>query len=63
MMAFCGQDLACAEFNSEEVLQRAKENVEKFYPVVGVLENLNQSLTVMEHFMPQIFKGASKVNY
>ena len=62
MMAFCGHDLACAAFNSEEVLQRAKANVDKFYPVVGVLENLNQSLAVMEHKLPHVFKGATKVN-
>ena len=62
MMAFCGHDLSCASFNSDEVLQRAKANVDKFYPVVGVLENLNQSLAVMEHKLPQIFRGASKVH-
>ncbi len=61
MMAFCGHDMDCAAFNSAEVLQRAKANVEKFYPVVGVLERLNQSFTVMEHTMPHIFKGAAKV--
>jgi hypothetical protein len=33
MMAFCGHELQCAAFNSPEVLQRAKANVEKFYPV------------------------------
>ena len=61
MMAFCGHNLDCAKFNSEEVLQRAKANVEKFFPVVGVLENLNQSLAVMEDRLPHIFKGATKV--
>ncbi len=62
MMAFCGHDLVCAAFNSEEVLQRAKANVDKFYPVVGVLENLNQTLAVMENKLPHVFKGATKVN-
>jgi hypothetical protein len=31
------------------------------FAVVGVLENLNQSLAVMEHTLPHIFKGATKV--
>ena len=35
MMAFCGHDHWCTEFNSNRVLQKAKENVEKYYPVVG----------------------------
>jgi len=61
MMAFCGHDLDCSLFNSEQVLQRAKENVERFYPVVGVLENLNKSLSVMEKLLPNIFKGATQV--
>ena len=34
-MAFCGHEDWCSEFNSKRVLQRAKENVEKHYPVVG----------------------------
>ena len=29
MMAFCGHDIRCANFNEEWVLQKAKENVEK----------------------------------
>jgi dermatan/chondrotin sulfate uronyl 2-O-sulfotransferase UST len=61
MMAFCGHDLGCSIFNSLEVMQRAKANVEKFYPVVGVLENLNKSLAVMEKLLPNVFKGATQV--
>lgn len=63
MMAFCGHDLDCSLFNSKEVMQRAKANVEKFYPVVGVLENLNKSLSVMEKLLPNIFKGATQVDW
>ena len=87
MMAFCGHDIRCANFNEEWVLQKAKENVEKHYPVVrfewvdkffllyfsgywkkisyfqvGVLENLNMTLTVVEHAMPNIFNGAKQVS-
>ena len=42
--AFCGHDPFCAEFNSERALLRAKENVDKFYAVVGVVESMNKTL-------------------
>ncbi|XP_040580410.1 uncharacterized protein [Lepeophtheirus salmonis] len=58
MMAFCGHELYCADFNSKAVLQKAKENVERFYPVVGVIEALNESLTVFENQFPNLFPGA-----
>ena len=61
MMAFCGQDSFCKSFNSDRVLQRAKENAERSFPVVGVIENLNETLQVLEHRLPNVFKGALKV--
>ena len=45
-------------FNTEFALQKAKENVEKNYAVVGILEELNITLTVLEHYIPKFFKGA-----
>jgi len=63
MMAFCGHDPKCASFNDQWVLQRAKENVEKHYPVVGVLEHLNITLSVAEWVHPNIFKGAQELYY
>ena len=39
-------------------MKKAKENVEKSYAVVGVLEELNKTLTVLEHYVPRFFKGA-----
>ena len=33
-------------------------NVESHYAVVGVLEDLNKTLTVLEHYVPRFFKGA-----
>ena len=61
MMAFCGHEPSCKLFNSQEVLQRAKANVEKAYPVIGVLEDLNKTLLVLESKLPHIFMGATKV--
>ena len=41
----------------------ARDNVEKFYPVVGVLEEFGTTLSVLEKNVPQFFKGASKTYY
>ena len=50
------------EFESEWALRKAKENVEKWYPVVGVIERLNQTLMVMEKMVPNFFGGIVKNN-
>ena len=42
-------------------MRKAKENLEKHYAVVGVLEELNKTLTVLEHYVPRFFKGAKDV--
>ncbi|XP_071549570.1 uronyl 2-sulfotransferase homolog pip [Panulirus ornatus] len=55
---FCGQEKKCTGFNTEYALQKAKENVEKNYAVVGVLEELNITLTVLENYVPKFFRGA-----
>ena len=45
-------------FNTEIAMKKAMENVEKHYAVVGILEELNKTLTVLEHYVPRFFKGA-----
>ena len=45
-------------FNTEIAMRRAMHNVESHYAVVGVLEDLNKTLTVLEHYVPRFFKGA-----
>ena len=60
ILHFCGHDEVCRRFNSSEALKRAKANVEKSYPVVGITENMTMTLTVAEFVMPQYFKGARK---
>lgn len=42
-------------------LERAKRAVEQHYAVVGILEDLNSTLTVLEHYVPRFFRGASNV--
>lgn len=48
-------------FNSQEALDKAKRAVEENYAVVGVLEDLNTTLTVLEHYVPRFFRGVSRV--
>jgi len=55
---FCGQEDDCTGFNTEIAMRRAMHNVESHYAVVGVLEDLNKTLTVLEHYVPRFFKGA-----
>jgi len=62
-MFFCGHSDHCTGFNTEIALRKAKENVEKHYAVVGVLEELNKTLTVLEHYVPRFFKGAKDIYY
>lgn len=44
-------------------LERAKMAVEKHYAVVGVLEDVNTTLTVLENYIPRFFRGATDVYY
>lgn len=48
-------------FNSQEALDKAKKAVEENYAVVGVLEDLNTTLSVLEHYVPRFFRGVSQV--
>lgn len=50
-------------FNTVGALERAKLAVEKHYAVVGVLEDINTTLTVLENYIPQFFRGATDVYY
>ena len=55
---FCGQERICRDPESREALAIARRAVEKDYSVVGLLEQLNVTLTVMEHLLPLWFQGA-----
>jgi len=54
---FCGQELECTRHNSPWALRQAIENVELHYPVVGVLEEMDDSLMVMQSVLPNFFDG------
>lgn len=43
--------------NDHWAFEMAKANVERYYPVVGILEELNVTLAVLEKKLPYFFKG------
>ena len=54
---FCGQEPECTRHNSRQALMTAIENVERHYPVVGVLEEMDSTLRVMQAVLPRFFNG------
>ena len=53
---FCGHALACRQVRNPHALALAKRNVEKFYAVVGVLDELEGSLRLMEKVLPRFLR-------
>ena len=53
---FCGDSVDCRTLGSPTSVQKAKENIEKHFVMVGVLEHIEESLAVMECKMPDYFK-------
>lgn len=49
------------KLNNDWALQRAKSNVDRYYSVVGILEELNTTLQVLENKTPYFFKGSRNV--
>ncbi|XP_042861363.1 heparan sulfate 2-O-sulfotransferase pipe-like [Penaeus japonicus] len=58
---FCGHDAFCPIFGDREGLHRAKQVVEKDFAVVGILEDWNKTMAVLEHYVPRYFKGATDI--
>ncbi|XP_070576835.1 uronyl 2-sulfotransferase-like [Ptychodera flava] len=53
---FCGQEPACQK-PSRWALEKAKQNVVEKFAFVGILEDFNSTLIVLEKMFPQFFKG------
>ncbi|CAF3678560.1 unnamed protein product [Rotaria sp. Silwood1] len=51
---FCGNEIEC-EQNKTFALIKAKENIDKYYTVVGIVEELYNFLFVLEHLLPRYF--------
>lgn len=58
---FCGHDAFCPIFGNREGLNRAMQVVEKDFAVVGILEDWDKTLAVLEHYIPRYFKGVTKI--
>ncbi|XP_039249605.2 uronyl 2-sulfotransferase-like isoform X1 [Styela clava] len=56
---FCGQEPGCMS-RSRWALDRAKENIKNHYVFVGTLEDLDDSLKILEHLIPRYFKNAAQ---
>ena len=57
---FCGQEPMCTE-PSRAALEKAKYNVDKFYGVVGLTEDLLTSFALFEQTAPHFFKNMTLV--
>ncbi|EDW76760.2 uncharacterized protein Dwil_GK19587 [Drosophila willistoni] len=61
---FCGHnEHKCIPFNTRLALQVAKMNVEREYAVVGTWEHTNETLAVLEAYVPRYFADATKMYY
>ena len=58
---FCGHEYDCGRLNNRAALERAKNNIERYFKVVGILEDFELSLKVMETALPKFFNGAAKM--
>ena len=61
MMFFCGNNIECSLFNSKKVLNLAKNIVEEKYSVVGILEDLESTFTVLQNYVPKFFRNAKNI--
>jgi len=55
----CGQSAECWRLNSEWALQEAKKNILTRYTLVGVTEQMEDFIVVLESIVPSVFKGIS----
>ena len=53
---FCGHDPVCAT-GSKDSLAQAKRNVQRYYSVVGYLENIEEFYEALEIMLPHLFGG------
>lgn len=59
---FCGDSLECRTLGSPVALEQAKRNIENSFIMVGTLDSLEKSHTVMECLMPDQTEGLSEMH-
>lgn len=57
---FCGSKIECGDPRSKAALQLAMFNLEKRFAVVGVMEQFETSINMMEAILPRWFRGATQ---
>ncbi|KAK7081014.1 hypothetical protein SK128_007319 [Halocaridina rubra] len=57
----CGMNESCTERGNRWALQQAKYNMDRYYGVVGLLEELPLSLAVFEAYIPRFFKDCNQI--
>ncbi|CAM1295130.1 Uncharacterised protein g1200 [Pycnogonum litorale] len=58
---FCGHAEMCSVVGNRWALEKAKYNIEHYFAVVGVLEDMEKTLAVLENYVPLFFSGALKM--
>ena len=58
---FCGSDDNCLTFGDPKASQKAIESIEKNFVVVGIMEEMNKSVAVMECLIPDFLTGFMKI--
>ena len=61
MLFFCGYTMECIHGSNYYKYSKAIENVQKYYSVIGVLEEMEKTLNVFENFLPRYFKSSVKL--
>jgi len=61
LLYFCGHDEECTQLGNPLALQKAKHNIDRNFAVVGLLEHLNETMTVLEHKLPRFFNGVQSL--
>lgn len=57
----CGHDPACWEVGNKWALDEAKRNIQRHYLLVGVTEELDDFIKVLQFILPRFFKGGHDV--
>ncbi|CAN8025146.1 unnamed protein product [Ixodes persulcatus] len=58
MPYFCGHDVRCTTVGDPWALRTAMEHMDRHFAVVGVLEDMNATLALLERRLPAFFRGA-----
>ena len=58
---FCGSAFSCQKAGHPEALQRAKYNVESYYSVVGIMQDLKRTVKLFQSYLPLFFENVMEI--